>query len=127
MVKVVTRTRSPRSTYFVDLPQEVVDLALDGPDNDLRVHQARWADDLFNQLVADLPLIGPGGCRDEDHLPDVGFEFGEGQRPVVQGRRQPEAEFHQGLFPGAVPAYMALIWGMVWWLSSMTNRKSSGK
>ena len=41
----------------VDLGDEVVDLALGRPDDDLRVHQAGRADDLLDDLLRHLELV----------------------------------------------------------------------
>jgi len=60
LVKVVTSTRSLRFAR-PNLPKQIVDLALDGANFDLRVHQSRGADDLLHHYPADfVSSYGPG-------------------------------------------------------------------
>jgi hypothetical protein len=76
---------------------QVVDLVLDRADDDRRVDEAGGADDLFGEHAAgaaELPWAGR--CRDVDGLGPHGVPFLEAQRPVVDARRQPEAELGQG-------------------------------
>ena len=75
----------------LDLGEQVVDLALERPDLDLRVEEARRADDLLRDLLGLLELVLARRRRDVDDLVDARGELLEGQRAVVEGRRQPEA------------------------------------
>ena len=75
----------------VDLADQIVDLSLDGAHKDLRVEQARGADDLLGNLPGTAALI-LGRCRRNiDCLMDAFCEFVEGQWSVIIGRRQAEA------------------------------------
>ena len=88
-----------------DLVQQVVHLALDGPDLDRRIDQARRPDDLFDKLAVRFSeLIRPRRGADVDHLVHAVFKLFKRQRPVVEGARQAETEVDEGLFAGAVPA-----------------------
>src|SRR5918993_763310 len=74
-----------------DLVDQVVDLALGRLDDDLRVDQARRADDLLDELTAGTAqLVLPGRGREVHRLPDPVGELLPLQRPVVHRRRQPE-------------------------------------
>ena len=75
----------------LDLGEQVVDLALERPDLDLRVEEARRANDLLRDLLGLLELVLARRRRDVDDLVDARGELLEGQRAVVEGRRQPEA------------------------------------
>ena len=44
-----------------DFPDEVVDLTLGRFEDDLRIHQAGGSDDLLDETVAALQLVGAGG------------------------------------------------------------------
>ena len=75
-----------------DLGQEVVDLALDGADFDLRVDQAGGADDLFDDDAGGLgEFVRAGRGGDVDNLAGAGLELLELERAVVHadGRRNP--------------------------------------
>ena len=94
--------------FFVRLPadltDQVVDLALDGADLDLRVKKAGRPDDLFGPKQLVFLLIGTGGRGDKEHLVDMGLKFRKFQRPVIQSGRKPEAVADQSLLAGAVAA-----------------------
>ncbi len=77
--------------------QQVVNLALRRPHLDLRVDQAGGPDDLLDGLLAHLRLPRPGRGRDVDRLVEVRLELVEAQRPVVDRRRQAEAEVDERL------------------------------
>ena len=79
-----------------DLVEQVVDLALGGLDDDLRVDQAGGADDLLDHAVGLAQLVLARGRREVHGLPDALEELVPLQRPVVHGRGQPEAVVHQG-------------------------------
>ena len=86
-----------------DLSQKIVHLVLDGPHDNLRIHETRRPDDLLHHLAPrPLELVRSWGGRDVEELPHAVPEFVEGERPVVDGRRKSKAEFHQSLFPGSV-------------------------
>ena len=87
----------------VDLPDEVIDLAVDGPDLYLGIQQARRPDHLLHGLAGPGPLVLPRSGGDVDDLVDLLVELPEVQGPVVIGRRQPEAVVHQGILPAPVP------------------------
>ena len=73
------------------------------PHLNLRVEQAGGPDQLFHHLaLAVLELVGSRSRRYEDHLVDAFLELLEHQGPVVERRRQAEAEVDQRLFAGAV-------------------------
>ncbi len=82
---------------LLHLVEQVVDLAARRPHLDHRVEQARRADHLLDDLRADRQLVRARRRRDEDDLVQVVLELLEVQRPVVQRRRQPEAEVDQRL------------------------------
>ncbi len=92
----------------VDLLDEVVDLALGGLHDDLGVDEAGGAHDLLDHAVGDLELVGAGRGRQEDHLRHLGHELLEAQRPVVGGRRQPEAVLDEGVLAAAVALVLAV-------------------
>ena len=56
---------------LVDVLDQVVDLALGGLDDDLRVDQAGGPHHLLDDVGGDLPLVGPGRGRHEDDLADA--------------------------------------------------------
>ena len=89
--------------HGADLAEQVVDLVLRGTHLDLGVEQPGRADHLLHDLArAQRELVGAGGRRHEEHLVDPLLELLEGQRAVVEGRRQPEAELDEGLLARAV-------------------------
>ena len=74
------------------------DLALGGMDNDFRIDQSGWADDLLDDFPAgffQLKFSRRGG--DENHLVPHLLEFLELQRPIVQGAGQAEPVLDQHL------------------------------
>ncbi len=86
-----------------DLVQEVVHLVAGRPHGDLGVHQAGGPDDLLGQRVAGkLQLVVARRGRHVDRLAGDPRELLEVQRPVVEGRRQPEAVLDQRLLARAV-------------------------
>ncbi len=102
-MSVVTSTRSLGGRALADLMQQVVHLALDGTDLYLRIDQAGGADDLLHDHAAALgQLIRAGSGADENDLVDARLELLEGQRAVIERRRQAEAEVNQVLLAGAV-------------------------
>ena len=86
----------------VDLTDEVVDLPLDGPHEDLRVEQAGRADDLLGDLARMLALVVARRGRYEEDLIDPVLELAEVQRAVVFCGRQTESIVHQRRFPRLV-------------------------
>ena len=93
----MTRARSPFSTRARDLLEQVVDLALGRADADLRIDDAGRADELLDVPLAALELVRPGCRAHVDGLVDGRLELLEGQRPVVEGGRQPEPEVDEDL------------------------------
>ena len=88
---------------LVDLRQHVVHLGRYRADLHLRVDQAGGPDHQFGDFVFSvLKLVIAGRGRHEDGARCPLLPFLEAQRPVVQRRRQPEAEFHQGFLARAV-------------------------
>ena len=85
-----------------DLLEQVVDLALGRADGDRRVDDAGRPDELLDDPLALLQLIGPGGGAHVHGLVDRRLELLEGQRPVVERGRQAEAEVDQDLLAGPV-------------------------
>ena len=88
---------------LVDLPDQVVDLALHRPDLDPGVQQPGGPDHLLHDLARAGALILPRGGGDIDHLVEPLFKFLKFQRPVVKGAGEPEAVIHQGGLSGPVP------------------------
>ena len=106
---MVTSTRWPFVDPAVDRLDEVVDLALGRLDDDLGVDQAGRAHDLLDHpTLGLLDLVGRRGGRQEDALVDALVELVEAQRPVVGGRRQPEAVVDERLLAGAVALVLAV-------------------
>ena len=89
--------------HGADLGEQIVDLVLRRPHLDLGIEQPGGPDHLLHDLaLAVLELVGSRGRGHEDRLVDPLLELLEHQRPVVEGRRQPEAEVDQGLLARAV-------------------------
>ena len=91
----MTRVRWPFSVRALDLLHEVVHLALGGLDLDGGVDQAGGADDLLDDLLAVLVLVGAGRGADVDGLIDVALELVEGEGAVVGGGGEAEAVVYQ--------------------------------
>ena len=82
-----------------DLGQQIVDLVGGGLHYNLGVEQPCRANELLHELALGLlVLVGAGGRRHEDYLPDALLELLEGERTVVERRGQPETKIHQRLF-----------------------------
>ena len=93
----------PPSDHLADLAHQMIDLAVHRMDRHLGIDQPGRPDDLFDHALA-VPLFvrsGRGGGK--DHLVQAILELGEGERPVVQRRGEPEAVFDQRLLPRPVP------------------------
>src|SRR5439155_25214558 len=82
---------------FAYLDHEVVDLSLDRLDLDRRIDQAGWPNELLDNLLAKLVLVGTGRRGYIDSLIDVALELGPLQGAIVEGRRQAEPEIDQDL------------------------------
>ena len=81
-----------------DLLEQVVDLALGGTDRDLGVDDAGRADELLGDVaLAAFQLVRSGRRAHVDGLVDGRLELLERQRPVVERRRQAEAEVDEDL------------------------------
>ncbi len=93
---------------LVDLLDEIIDLALGGLDDHLRVNQAGGAHHLLDDLVGLGQLEGPGRGRQEQHLAHPFHELLETQRTVVGRRRQAEAELDQVLLAAVVAFILAV-------------------
>src|SRR5450830_2123742 len=81
-------------SYFAD---QVGYLVLAGAHFDKRVDEARWAQELLGDLRRDLVLVVRRRRADEDRLLDMPHEFVEGERTVVECRRQAEAVVNERL------------------------------
>src|SRR5215211_3904659 len=86
-----------------DLVQEVVDLVLRRAELDLRVDDPRGTNELLGGSRGMAELERPRRRRDEDQLRHLRQELVEAERPIVQRRRQPEAEVDQRLLARAIP------------------------
>ncbi len=82
----------------VDLPNEVVNLSLYRPHNDLRIEQTGRADNLLDDLTRARELVFARRRRDINDLVQPLVELIEVQRTVVIGARQAEAVFDQTFF-----------------------------
>ncbi len=103
LVSVVTSTRSLFSARSLISCHQVVDLALGRLDDHLRVDQAGRPDHLLDHVAADpLQLVRPRRGRQVQRLADALAELVPGQRPVVDGARQPEAVLDQDPLAGHV-------------------------
>ena len=85
-----------------DLLEEVVDLTVGRADPDDRIDDAGRADELLDDGLAALELVRAGSRAHVDGLVHRRLELLEGQRPVVERRRQAEAEVDQDLLAGPV-------------------------
>ena len=93
----MTRTRSPRSTRSrISSSRSSIWLSV-GRTCDLRVDDARRPDQLLDDALAALELVRAGRRAHVDRLVDGRLELLERERPVVERRRQPEAEIDQDL------------------------------
>ena len=70
---------------------------LRGADDHLGIDQPRGPDDLLDDLLGDLPLVGTGRGGDEDDLIDLAVELLPAQGSVVPGGREAEAILDQGV------------------------------
>ena len=88
--------------HAVALADQVVDLPLDGSNENLGVEQAGRADDLLGNLTGTLALKLARRRGNVDCLSDLAFKLREGQRAVVKGARQTEAVIDKALLTAAV-------------------------
>ena len=86
----------------VDLPDQIVDLPLNGTHLHLRVQQSGGTDDLLHRLAGTGALIIAGSGGDVNHLIDLLIEFRKVQGAVVVSRGQTEAVIHQRVLPAPV-------------------------
>ena len=89
---------------FVDFADQIVDLSLNRPDQNLRIQQTGRANDLFHDLSGPFPFIFPWCGRNINPLMDPIRKLVKLQRPVIKSGGKAEAVFHQRLFPGPVAA-----------------------
>ena len=82
--------------------KNIVYLSFNGANCHLRVHQPCGPQDLFGHLAGPLHLPLARGGGNAEHLGDPGKELIKGQGPVVKGRGQAEAVFHQFRFSGQI-------------------------
>ena len=95
----------PTVTACQDLVHQVVNLVLALAHLYLWIQQPRRTDHLFhhNALCLSQFVVGRGGTH-VDHLVDHLVELLEGQRTVVEGRRQTESVLHEVGLTGPVAA-----------------------
>src|SRR5579884_796305 len=86
-------------TYLAD---EVVNLASGRLDDNRRVYQAGGPDDLLDDLLAVLALVGAGRGRDKEGLADALLELVPLERAVVSGRGQAKAVLDERVLAGLV-------------------------
>ena len=80
---------------FVDLAEQVVNLALNRAHRDLRIQEAGRAYQLLRAEQFMLRLVAVRRRRDKEHLIHALLEFREVQRAVVHGTRQAEAVLYE--------------------------------
>jgi len=98
----------PTRRPLPDLSEKIIDLALDGLDNDFRIHESRGPDDLLHDLSRGFrQFVSRRSSGDIKALLGKGLVFFKTEGTVVQGRRKSESIFHQGLLPGTVPTIHA--------------------
>ena len=108
LVKVVTNTRSLRSTRLRISSKQIVDLVARRAHDDRRVHQSGRTNQLLDhRALALAQLIVRRRRRNIDGLIQHRFELGEIQRPVVERRRQTKAIFDQSFLARTVAAIHA--------------------
>ena len=86
----------------VDFANEIVDLAINRTDNDLRIEQTGRADDLLDHLTRARQLILGRCCGNIHNLVQTVVELVKIERAVVIRARQTEAVFDQTFLAGAV-------------------------
>ena len=86
----------------VDFSNEIVDLAINRTDNDLRIEQTGRTDDLLDHLTGARQLILGRRCGNVHDLVQTVVELFKIERTVVIGTRQAEAVFDQTFLAGAV-------------------------
>ena len=99
------RDQNPFVAFGADpnLLHEGVHLAGNRPDLQLRISEPGGTDELLDDRASGFcKLVGTGCCRNADHLICAMFEFGEIQRPVVQGGREAEAVLYEGFLARAI-------------------------
>ena len=107
LVSVVIRHPMTLIGAQFDFGQHVVNL------RSRRTHLDRWVDqpgrphELFDHLRRMLELVSGRSRRNENRAPHLAFELVESQRPIVECRRQPEAELNQRFLPRTVAAIHA--------------------
>ena len=93
---------SPLLCLPPDLRNQVVHLALDRPDIDLRVQKPRRPNDLLGAQHLMPLLIRTGRCGHEQDLVDLVLKLLEFQRTVVKRTRKTESIIDQRLLPASV-------------------------
>ena len=86
----------------VDFSNEIVDLAINRTDNDLRIEQTGRADDLLDHLTRARQLILGRCCGNIHNLVQTVVELIKIERAVVIRARQAKAVFDQTFLAGAV-------------------------
>ena len=86
----------------VDFTNEIVDLAIDRTDNNLRIKQTGRTDDLLDHLTRARQLVLGRRCRNIHNLVQTVVKLVKIERAVVICARQAEAVFDQTFLAGAV-------------------------
>ena len=86
----------------VDFSNEIVDLAINRTDNDLRIEQTGRADDLLDHLTRARQLVLSRCCGNIHDLVQTVVELVKIERAVVIRARQAEAVFDQTFLAGTV-------------------------
>jgi hypothetical protein len=88
---------------FAGLLDEVVDLAPEGFDSDLRIDKASGTDDEFSDLIpGPFQFAGAGSGAYVEGVVLEGLEFGEAEGAVVEGAGETEAVFDEDGFAGEI-------------------------
>ena len=88
--------------HFFNFQKHILDLSLGGFDFQLRIKQARWANDLLRDFGGMFFFKNCRCGRSENHLIDARFKFFKFQRPIVQRTWQTKTIFNQRRFPSLI-------------------------
>src|SRR5438552_10586733 len=88
---------------FPNCFEDIVNLAFDGTNFDLRVDEARGANDLFDEGAAGArQFVRTGSGGNVDDLVEAVFEFLEGERAIVERAGHAETVVDESLFAGTI-------------------------
>ena len=111
LVRVVTNAALTTIHALLDLGEQIINLPPRWFDLYGRIKKARRSNNLFNNAVADLMLIGAGGGRHEDNLTEKLLEFRVIERPVIQRGGEAETVINQDLLAGDIAVeHAAELW-----------------